>query len=226
VEPTDDVDRPARRAPEQSEGARRAPRRAPDPDERGRAADQTRERILAAAVAEFGAKGYSGARTAGIAARAGVNQQLISYYFGGKQGLLDELRRRWDAEQRARAPENATFAASVAAQMDATLDRPDWARLVIWQALGDLPEEAGDLVARQRERLGPAVERIRRRQAAGELTDAVGPEFVLLLAFAVTFAPIAMPQIVEAIFGVDPGSSQYRQQALHQLVTLLGADHE
>jgi AcrR family transcriptional regulator len=34
-------------------------------------------------------------RTADIATRAGVNPQLISYYFDGKQGLLDELRRRW-----------------------------------------------------------------------------------------------------------------------------------
>ncbi|MEU1393454.1 MULTISPECIES: NAD(P)H-binding protein [unclassified Nonomuraea] len=61
------------------------------PDERAQAASGTRERILAASVAEFGAKGYSGARTAGITARAGVNQQLISYYFGGKQGLLVAL---------------------------------------------------------------------------------------------------------------------------------------
>lgn len=71
--------------------------------ERGQAAEGTPERILAAAVAEFGAKGYSGARTAGIAARAGVNQQLISYYFGGKQGLLDGLRRRWQELQAAMA---------------------------------------------------------------------------------------------------------------------------
>src|SRR4051794_35524225 len=115
------------------------PRRSPAPEERGRAADRTRERILQAAVEEFGAKGYSGARTAGIAARAGVNQQLISYYFGGKRGLINELRRRWAGAQAAVTPPGATYAESVAAHLDATLDRPDWARLVIWQALGDGP---------------------------------------------------------------------------------------
>jgi AcrR family transcriptional regulator len=172
-------------------------------------------------VAEFGARGYSGARTAAIAARAGVNQQLISYYFGGKRGLLDELRRRWDAEQRALTPPDAGFAASVAAYLDATLNRPDWARMVIWQALGDLPDDATDLVARQRERLAPAVDRVRRRQRDGELTDAVDAEFILLLTYAVTFAPVAMPHIVEAIFGVDPYAPQYRQRCLDQLLTLL-----
>src|SRR5882757_2725457 len=122
-------------------------RRAPRPEDRGSAAEQTRERILDAAMAEFGAKGYSGARTAGIAARAGVNQQLISYYFGGKQGLLDELRNQWAAS---------------AAYLDATLDRPDWARLVVWQALGDNPGANDEVTTAERQtRLREAVERIR-----------------------------------------------------------------
>jgi AcrR family transcriptional regulator len=30
-----------------------------------------------------------------IAARAGLNMQLISYYFGGKAGLYAELQRQW-----------------------------------------------------------------------------------------------------------------------------------
>src|SRR3954466_7021259 len=112
--------------------AKAGPRRAPAAEDRGSAAEQTRERILTAAVAEFGAKGYSGARTAGIAARAGVNQQLISYYFGGKRGLLDALRERWAADEAARLPADASFAEAVSAYLDATLDRPAWSRLVLW----------------------------------------------------------------------------------------------
>jgi TetR/AcrR family transcriptional regulator len=46
-----------------------------------------RERILAAALSEFAAEGAAGARTARIAARAGVNKQLLHYYFGAKAGL-------------------------------------------------------------------------------------------------------------------------------------------
>ncbi|GAB3958544.1 hypothetical protein GCM10029978_003680 [Actinoallomurus acanthiterrae] len=205
-------------------------RRASQPEERGKAAEQTRERILDAAVAEFGAKGYAGARTAGIAARAGVNQQLISYYFGGKQGLLEELRRRWQRVEASVAAPDASFDESIGAYLDATLDRPDWARLAIWQALGDCPftdaEEGERYAEAQRSRLAAAVEKMRLRQQAGEVTDAVEPEFALLVAYAVIFAPIAMPQFVRDILGDDPMAPETRQRLHRQLTRLLGGAGE
>ncbi|MEU7747803.1 TetR family transcriptional regulator [Nonomuraea sp. NPDC049158] len=195
------------------------------PDERGQGA---RERVLAAAVAEFGAKGYSGARTAGIAARAGVNQQLISYYFGGKQGLLDELRRRWQEVQSEIVPPGASFAESLGAHLDATLDRPDWARLVVWQALGDCPftdpEEGRRHAERQREAMAAAVAKARRRQEDGEIRGGLDPAFALLAAYAIIFAPITMPQFVRDILGGDPLSPETRQVLHTQLIKLLTED--
>jgi AcrR family transcriptional regulator len=203
----------------QRAGSRRAPAvgsgRAEDETAR-----QTRERILRAALAEFGAKGFAGARTAVIGARAGVNPQLISYYFGGKQGLLDELRRRWSEADAARDEPEASFADSVKRHLDATLDEPDWARLLVWQALGDDPAGT-DPRQVQRDRLRPAVARVRRRQRAGELTSTVDPEFILLLAYAVAFAPVAMPQVVGGLFGLDPLSPAYRRKCLRQLLILV-----
>lgn len=203
---------------------RRASRGTPAGRERGEATEQTRERILRAAVQEFGAKGYSGARTAGIAARAGVNQQLISYYFGGKQGLLDELRQRWSTAESAMIPPDASFDESVGAYLDATLDQPDWARLVIWQALGDGPGGEQDRAEAQRTRLQAAVERVRERQRAGEITSDVDAEFVLLLAYALTFAPISLPQMVAGLFGLDPLDPEYRSRCRAQLARLLDPD--
>ncbi|GAB3133015.1 TetR/AcrR family transcriptional regulator [Microbispora hainanensis] len=192
------------------------------PQEHGKAAERTRERILAAAVEEFGAKGYAGARTAAIAARAGVNQQLISYYFGGKQGLVEELRRRWARAQESVTPPGATYAESVAAHLDATLDNPDWSRLVIWQALGDgsSPESDDEWAAAQRDRLRQAVERTRRRQEEGEITGELDAEFVLLVAYALAFAPIALPRMVEGIAGADPLSKDYREWVVGQLARM------
>jgi TetR/AcrR family transcriptional regulator len=204
--------------------AKASSRQAPTADDRGGAATQTRERILTAAVAEFGAKGYAGARTAGIAARAGVNQQLISYYFGGKKGLLDELRRRWADTEHGLIPADATFGASVASYLDATLDQPDWARLVLWQALGDPREDENTAGAEMhRARLRSGVERMRRRQAVGEITDAVDPAFLLLIAHLLAFAPLAMPQIVAGLLDVDPLSPEYRRHCVTQLLTLVSA---
>ncbi|MFI9841424.1 TetR family transcriptional regulator [Nonomuraea sp. NPDC051941] len=203
-----------------------AARRAPRPEERGKAAELTRERILRAAVSEFGEKGYSGARTAGIAARAGVNQQLISYYFGGKQGLLEELRRRRQVDEAASDASSTSFAESVGAQLERTLDDPEWARLVVWQALGDCPfadaEEGQRFAQAQRARMAESLERMRGRQEAGEVTDRVDPAFALLVAYAVVFAPITMPQFVRDIFGDDPLSPEVRRRLHGELVRLLG----
>lgn len=47
----------------------------------------TKERILRAGTAEFGAKGYGGARTTEIARRAKCNIRMLYHYFGDKQAL-------------------------------------------------------------------------------------------------------------------------------------------
>ena len=197
------------------------PRRSPSFDGGSGAGERAREKILAAAVQEFGAKGYAGARTAGIAARAGVNQQLISYYFGGKQGLLAELRRRWAATEATLVPGDAGFLEGLSAYLDATLDNPDWARLVVWQALGDSRDGSEELAASTNLRIQAAVERTEKRQQAGELTAAVEARFIVLLTYALAFAPIALPQLTAAILQVDPLSAEYRQLVRDALGELL-----
>ena len=57
--------------------------RAPRP----RQADVTRQRILQAAIKEFAAEGYSGARVDAICKRARSNPRMIYHYFGDKDGL-------------------------------------------------------------------------------------------------------------------------------------------
>jgi len=49
--------------------------------------EDTRNRIIVAAAKAFSEKGFRAASTRDIAARAGVNQGLISYYFQTKQEL-------------------------------------------------------------------------------------------------------------------------------------------
>jgi TetR/AcrR family transcriptional regulator len=49
--------------------------------------DDSRARILDAALREFSAHGLAGARTEAIAAAAGVNKALLYYYFAGKEKL-------------------------------------------------------------------------------------------------------------------------------------------
>ena len=47
----------------------------------------TRKKLLVAARREFAQSGLAGARVDEIAARAGVNKQLVYHYFGDKDAL-------------------------------------------------------------------------------------------------------------------------------------------
>lgn len=54
----------------------------------------TRERLLLAGETIFASAGVAGARTRDLAAMAGVDQKLIAYHFGGKQGLYHAVLRQ------------------------------------------------------------------------------------------------------------------------------------
>src|SRR6187455_2189608 len=62
-------------------------RRSKEPATRRRDPAATQRKLLAAARREFAACGLAGARVDEIAARAGVNKQLVYHYFGDKDAL-------------------------------------------------------------------------------------------------------------------------------------------
>jgi AcrR family transcriptional regulator len=53
--------------------------------------EMTRKRILDAALGEFSANGFEGARVAKIASVAGVNKERLYAYFGSKESLFVEV---------------------------------------------------------------------------------------------------------------------------------------
>lgn len=69
-------------------GKRRAERTEPS---RPRDAEKTRAGILKAARDAFCEHGLNGSRVDAIAARAGVNKQLLYYYFGNKEALYSAV---------------------------------------------------------------------------------------------------------------------------------------
>ena len=50
--------------------------------------EETRARIITAAMKMFGEKGYEAASTRDIAAAAGVNAPALQYYFDNKEGVF------------------------------------------------------------------------------------------------------------------------------------------
>jgi AcrR family transcriptional regulator len=191
------------------------PRRSPSAAERKRDPERTRERILDAALAEFGEHGYAGARIGAIARRAGANQQLISYYLDGKEGLYRALIERWRSMSVALNQPDAPLEEVIADFTDVSVRQRHWARLMIWQSLSGEREEGGA------EYRAAMVADLARRQAAGEIAADLDPAFVLLALFGAAMAPAVLPQFAEDFTGLPAGSPEFADAYREQLRRLV-----
>ncbi len=199
-------------------GATKA-RRAPAPHERQRDPERTKARILDAAIEEFSAKGFAGARVSEIAARAGVNQQLIAYYFDGKEGLYRELGRRWRAYEAQAFPDDMDFAEMIKHYVRASVDPHLGGRMLAWEGLADTGVDDEDAQERNT-RLQHEVEQIRQRQRAGELDDRLDPAALVLICMSAANALAVYPQIARGIFGADTSSPKLVERYAEQLADL------
>ncbi|NUW43252.1 TetR/AcrR family transcriptional regulator [Nonomuraea rhodomycinica] len=188
------------------------------PEEKQRDPERTKARILEAALREFAAKGFAGARVSEIAAGAGVNKQLISYYFGGKEGLYQALTGSWQREEGMFADPGASLAGLVAGYVRANSAHRDYGRLMVWQGLTDDGPPAADM----EEDFRREAEHLRRRQEAGELPADVDPPAVLLALFAMTAAGVSFPQLARAVTGLDPASPEFAAYYAEQVARLVG----
>jgi AcrR family transcriptional regulator len=184
----------------------RGPRRAPAPGERQQDADRSRRLLLAAALEEFAAKGYAGARVQEIAARAGVNKQLINYYFDSKEGLYLELQRTWLCRQQSFADPDLPLADLAARYLHDALAEPRLTRLMAWRGLTDaddnhIPDEVGDNLTE--------LSTLDDRQATGELSTDLDPANVRLAIMGMVAIPVVMPQLVRRLFGLEPTDPEF-----------------
>src|ERR1700761_3961942 len=187
------------------------PRRHPEPHERVRDAERSRAALLDAAQAEFAEKGFAGARTDAIAARAGVNKQLIAYYFGGKQGLYDAVTDRMQALAAEFDTPGTSLPDLARRYFRAFSDNPDLERLFLRENLDQDPEEA------EYEPDAGEVADLRRRQQAGEIAASLDPAFVLLFLEAMTASGTLFPAEAKRLTGLDPRSAEFRDRAADQL---------
>ena len=188
-------------------------RRSPGPDERQRDAERTRQQLLDAAVIEFGAHGFGGARVSEIAARAGVNKQLISYYFGGKEGLYKELATSWHGSAAEMASPEQPLDTVLAGFVHTTLT--DHGRLWAWSNLAE------DSPATDEAFLRAQVTQMRERQDAGELPADLDPGFLLLALMAAASAPLTLRHTARQITGEDPATPEFASKYAEQLALLV-----
>jgi TetR/AcrR family transcriptional regulator len=180
----------------------RSPRRSPSPQQRQRDPERTKGLILDAALEVFSAKGYAGARVAEIADRAGVNKQLITYYFGGKEGLYQEIGRRWRTHEQEAYPADLPLAEDIRRRILDTAGGDYGSKLLAWQGLTDTGAEDPDAVERN-ERLQDEIAALRRRQATGEIDPDLDPAALLLITMSAANALSVYPHLARGIFRTD-----------------------
>ncbi len=196
-----------------------AARRSPEGQYRQRDAERTKQALIDAALVEFAAKGRRGARVSEIAARAGVNKQLISYYFGGKDGLYEAIGEQWLRTEARLAPPDVSLEDMAVAYLQ--LDDPtrDIVRLFLREGL-DNPRGESEPDP-DPDRVPPEVVDLQTRQAAGEIDPAFEPRYLLLMLMALSTTDVAIPHQVKKFTGLDPTSREFRQGYGEQLRLLI-----
>jgi AcrR family transcriptional regulator len=182
-------------------------------------AQATRQRILEAAIGEFGARGAAGARIDRIAAAAATNKQLIYAHFGNKQGLfeaavVDQLS-RFLAEVPFDPLHLPDFAA---ATFDHFTEHPGLARLAEWHSLetDQVKHPIAAIADAWRERVAAIAE----AQAASAVSSRLGPADLLLLTFSIARSwVIIAPEIGQP----DPPAPEGRREAVRLAVQALVA---
>jgi AcrR family transcriptional regulator len=108
--------------------------------------EQTRDRLLQAAVEVFGERGFRDATVRDICARAGVNVASVNYYFHGKEALYSEALAFAFREADRKYPPDAAA--------DETLSAEERLRHVVYTLLRRLMDDShlgchGKLIARE-----------------------------------------------------------------------------
>ena len=176
-------------------------------------APDTRARILDVAMSEFAEKGFAGARVESIAQRAGVNKQLLYYYFTDKKGLYraalnnitDEYQEYYEGgSPDARYAERLVRYARGVSAPHHTL----WRRMVLWEALQDAAPGA-DAAGESWQR---ALEQIRIAQDEGSLDPRLDTEMLMLAMVGLVHLPHIIVQATVAVTGQLPSDDEFLER--------------
>jgi TetR/AcrR family transcriptional regulator len=174
--------------------------------------NRTREKILAAALAEFSAKGFAGARVDAIARRARVNKRMLYYCFGAKQDLYREILRRKIADR-------SGFIESIPDDFGGALAHIylsggtdiEFIRLMEWEAI----ESGGKKCIAEDERRAlfeKAVARLRVLQRKGSIPRGINLTHLFISMLSLALFPLVMPQIIRLIHGMEPTDKRFMRE--------------
>ncbi|WP_405881671.1 TetR/AcrR family transcriptional regulator [Streptomyces sp. NBC_01136] len=162
---------------------------------------QTREKLLEAAQAEFSEHGLAGARVDRIAERSGVNKQRIYAYFGNKEALFAAVMTRVYAHMSAVVP-IPTTEEGLRAYVGEVFDyhrKSDLVRLLAWEGLHYRDRPIPD----EKEREAYYVHKTVALSVALDIDDPTAAARVLIALVGIASWPFIVPQQRRLMLGPD-----------------------
>jgi len=192
-----------------------------------------RERLLDAALAEFGAKGFDGASTRAIAARIGAHQPQINYHFESKEALwtaaVDDLfaelartMRGLAVDGAARDPSGiaAVFAEMIRRFVRFAARHPELNRIMVHEATA----ESGRLTWLTDRHVRPLYDTVRplwrRLRAAGIAAPIDERLFHWVMVGAASLVYVNAPE-ARLLTGIEPTAPQWVETHADGLVAML-----
>jgi TetR/AcrR family transcriptional regulator len=165
----------------------------------------SRKLIHAAARREFEEYGFAGARVGRIAARAGVNKQLLFYYFGSKAGLFRAVLESVSQDVLAaavlpdgiRAPTDR-LRESVHRLFQALASNADVVRLILLDSRGAGEADRAPLGSAVRKLIEAVQALVSEGQGLGYFRDDIEPELVATQALAIAAGYLALGRVAAA----------------------------
>ena len=191
----------------------------------------TRKKLLTAARREFASSGLAGARVDEIAARAGVNKQLVYHYFGDKDALYlavlewvyEEIRAQERKLNLEGLPPEKAIKKLIESSFDHLAAHPDFIVLLNDENRGGarhvrgsrrLPAMHSPLVSLVSSILGQGVK-------AGIFRKGVNPVHLYISIAGLSYFYFSNTPTLSAIFGKDLSSRTARQARRRHVVDLV-----
>lgn len=185
--------------------------------------EETSERILQAAIAEFCAHGYAGANTTRIVNAAGCNIRLLYHYFENKKGLYlsalarvyQELRSSEDATHFDRLAPREGVVALTHFTFDYMRNNPQFPKMIINENInmGRAAEEISDSIKSTSK---PFIDKIddllEKGHASGAFPKRIDAFHLYLTILALSFIHISNAYTLPATFGVDVGTEAFLEE--------------
>jgi len=190
----------------------------------------SRERILEVALAEFGARGYEGARLQDIARAAGLSRPTLLYHFESKEGLyaavVEAAMADWATQTRRAISVNLQGFEQIASLVEAAFHffeaHADFVRVLRREAI-----EGGErLGAASAEVLAPFIAEgvafLERETAAGRLRQH-DPLELMAFCYAAVFTHFSDAAFRSRVLGDDPLTPSALRRSRDALLALLRA---